>query len=89
MIAVVVQQRMAFVLNVGADATSNDSSGKMLCRIRKRAYAMCSRRSDDGGCAAIGHAWRRILCRTMRRSVFSVFVVELLLRFTKKNGIFW
>lgn len=61
--------------NADADVASNDSSGRMLCRIRRRAYAMCSCRWDDGDYVAIGRVWRQILFHNWCRNVFSVSVV--------------
>lgn len=61
--------------NADADVASSDSSGRMLCRIRRRVYAMCSCRSDDGDYVAIGRAWRQILFHNWCRNVFSVSVV--------------
>lgn len=69
---------MASFPNADADGASSDSSGKMLCHIRRRACAVCSHRSDAGDCAEEGHVWQRIPYRNLCRSVFSVSAVALL-----------
>lgn len=63
--------------SAGADGASSDSFGKMLFRTRTRGYAVCSRRSDAGDCAAEGHVWQQILYHNLYRNVFSASVVAL------------
>lgn len=72
-----MQQPMVFVLNVDADEALNDSFGKMLYHIHIHEYVMCSHHLDGDDYVVIVHVWQQILCHTMHRNVFSVFVVEL------------
>lgn len=71
---------MASFPNADVDAASSDSSGKMLCHIRRRACAVCSHRSDAGDCAVEGHVWQQILYHNLYRNVFSVSAAVLLQR---------
>lgn len=61
--------------NADVDVASNDSSGRMLYRIRRHAYVMCSCRLDGGDCVAINRVWQQILFHNWCRSVFSVSAV--------------
>lgn len=74
-IAVVMKQPTVSFPNADVDEASNDSFGRMLCRIHRRVYAMCSCRSDDGDYVAIDRVWRQILFRSWHRNVFWVSVV--------------
>lgn len=67
---------MVLFPNVDVDAASNGSSGRMLCRIRTHASAMCSCRLDDDDCVAECRVWRQILYRSWDRSAFLVLFVR-------------
>ena len=75
--AVAIGQRMVSFLNVAVDATSNDSFGRMLCHIRKRACAMCNCHLDDGDYVAINHVWRQSLCHNSDRNEFLALLAAL------------